>query len=223
MQIIQNELGVRSRECSLGLLIMEYVQNTDPDDRLSGIMHDLESSLREKYAQTTRSELKALHPIDIYVPYYKKFGYTYHVLPQIESVIKGKTIPDGLPLVKSMFMAELKNMLLTAGHDLDQIKAPLRLMVSTGQEGYQSLNGRNVTGISSDIMLSDQEAAISSILRGPDLRTAITEKTNRVLYTVYAPSGVEQQLIFQHLNDIESYVRFFSEKAITSLKHISSQ
>lgn len=42
---------------------------------------------------------------DAYILYYKKFGYTYHVLPQLESVIKGKTIPFGLPLVEAMFIA----------------------------------------------------------------------------------------------------------------------
>jgi DNA/RNA-binding domain of Phe-tRNA-synthetase-like protein len=217
---MQNELGDQRNNCSLGLLIMECVQNMDPDNKLTAIKRNLEASLREKYAQATRSELKATHPMDVYVSYYKRFGYTYHVLPQTESIIKGKTIPDVLPLVEAMFIAELKNMLLTAGHDFDKIKIPLRLMLSTGQESYLSLSGRDVTAVSGDFMLSDQRGVISSILRGPDLHAAITEQTNRVLYTVYAPLGVEQQLIFQHLNDIESYVRAFSERAVTSFKHV---
>ncbi len=221
MKIMQNELGDQKKNCSLGLLIMECIQNMDPDGRLTVIKHDLEVSLRDQYAQIARSELKSVYPMDIYVSYYKRFGYTYHVLPQIESVVKGKAIPDVSPLVEAMFMSELKNMLLTAGHDFDQIKAPLRLMVSTGQESYPSLSGRDVTAVSGDFMISDQEAVISSILRGPDLRTAITEQTSRVLYTVYVPSGVEHQLIFQHLNDIETYVRTFSEGATTSLKHVA--
>ncbi len=220
MEIMQNELGDQRNNCSLGLLIMECVQNIDLDNKLTAIKHNLEASLREKYAQTTRSELKSTHPMDIYVSYYKRFGYTYHVLPQIESIVKGKTIPDVSPLVEAMFIAELKNMLLTAGHDFDKIKTPLRLMLSTGQESYLSLSGRDVTAVSGDFMLSDQRGVISSILRGPDLHAAITEQTNRVLYTVYAPLGVEQQLIFQHLNDIESYVRAFSERAVTSFKHV---
>ncbi|ODA40877.1 hypothetical protein [Desulfosporosinus sp. BG] len=220
MSMIQNELGVNATDCSLGILIMEGVQNTACGNRLAAIKHDLEHSLREKYGHATRGELKALHPIDTYVLYYKKFGHTYHVLPQLESVIKGKAIQDGLPLVEAMFLAELKNMLLTAGHDFDQIKSPLRFIVSTGQESYASLNGRDVTTIDGDIMISDQLGIISSILRGPDLRTAITEQTSRVIYTVYAPSGVEEQVIYQHLNDIESYVLECSVKAVTCFKHV---
>jgi len=220
LEIMQNELGDQRNNCSLGLLIMECAQNMDPDNKLTVIKRNLEASLREKYAQATRSELKATHPMDVYVSYYKRFGYTYHVLPQTESIIKGKTIPDVLPLVEAMFIAELKNMLLTAGHDFDKIKIPLRLTLSTGQESYLSLSGRDVTAVSGDFMLSDQRGVISSILRGPDLHAAITEQTNQVLYTVYAPLGVEQHLIFQHLNDIESYVRAFSERAVTSFKHV---
>jgi len=223
MSMIQNELGVKAKDCSLGILIMEGVQNAACGDRLAAIKHELEHSLREKYGQATRSELKALYPMDTYVLYYKKFGYTYHVLPQLESVIKGKAISDGLPLVEAMFLAELKNMLLTAGHDFDQIKSPLRFTVSTGQESYASLSGRDVTTIAGDIMISDQQGIISSILRGPDLRTAITDQTSRVIYTVYAPSGVAEQVICQHLSDIEFYVRECSVKAVTCFKEVSRE
>lgn len=220
MLTVCNELGDKKNDCSLGLLIMEDVNNTGRDGLLAVKKLELEHSLREKYGQPERSELKALHPVNIYASYYKKFGYTYHVLPQLESLLKGKAIPDGLPLVKAMFMAELKNMLLTAGHDLDKIIAPVKFVVATGQESYISINGRKVTVIPGDFALSDQAAAISSILRGPDQRTAITERTRRVLYTIYAPAGIKQQLISQHLNDIESYVKTFSAEAITSYKRI---
>jgi len=53
-------------------------------------------------------------------------------------------------------------------------------------------------------MIVDQEDIISSILRGPDLRIAITAHTTRVVFTVYAPFGVEEQLVREHLRDIES-------------------
>ncbi|MPN07504.1 hypothetical protein SDC9_154774 [bioreactor metagenome] len=142
------------------------------------------------------------------------------MLPQLESVVKGKKIPEGLPLVEAMFIAELQNMLLTAGHDLDQISLPLRFSVSTGQESYLTLSGREVTAVAGDLMFSDRQSVISSILRGPDRRTAITEGTSRVLYSAYAPPGVEQELTMKHLNDMEGYVRLFSKEAVTTVKKI---
>lgn len=114
-------------------------------------------------------------------------------------------------------------MLLTAGHDLDKINVPLSLRVSTGSESFTAINGKNVTTIPEDFMIADQTAVISSILRGPDLRTAITESTRRVIYTIYAPFGVEEQLVREHLRDIETYVHLVSEKSITCLNKVFTE
>lgn len=216
MDIFENETG-DTFKCSIGILLMENVQSESPDDKLITIRQRLEDTIRLKYGQISRSELTALHPMDTYVEYYKKFGYSYHVLSQFESIIKGKSIPSGLPLVEAMFMAELKNMLLTAGHDFDKIKAPMGLSASTGIESYMTMNGKAVTTVPGDFALADQEGIISSILRGPDLRTAITKHTTCVFYTVYAPQGVEEQLVQKHLSDIEAYVHMVSEKSVTRI------
>jgi hypothetical protein len=55
------------------------------------------------------------------------------------------------------------------------------------------MGGRAVTNIPGDFLISDQEAVVSSILRGPDQRTAISDDTSRVIYTVYAPAGVKSR------------------------------
>jgi hypothetical protein len=39
-------------------------------------------------------------------------------------------------LVEAMFIAEVKNMLLTAGHDLDAVQLPITLDVSKGDGRY---------------------------------------------------------------------------------------
>ncbi len=219
MDIFMNETG-ENEKCSIGILVMENVQNESSEDELLPVRQELEGMIRSKYANVSRGELKAVHPMDAYIAYYKEYGYTYHVLPQLESVIKGKTIPGGLALVEAMFMAEIKNKLLTAGHDLDKIKAPLSLRIATGNENFTAMNGRDVTTVAGDFMIADQENVISSILRGPDLRTAITENTTRVIYMVYAPFGVEEQLVREHLNDIETFVRIVKEKSVTCLKQV---
>ena len=215
MPEILNESGDRSKDCVLGVLIVENVDNSFPD-KLKSVKLEAEKRLREKYGGLDRAGLKALHPLDTYISYYKKYGYSYHVLPQLESVIKGKTIPDVLPLVEAMFIAELDNMLLTAGHDLEKIEFPLKLSVSSGQEIFTAMSGREVTSVQGDFMISDQKSVISSILRGPDSRTAITELTSRAIYTVYAPAGVEAELVYKHLNDIGAYVKAFSKDAVIS-------
>ena len=87
----------------------------------------LESQLRERFAGQTRGDLDQLPVLQAYAAYYKRFKKTYHVQLQLESIaFKGKPIPSVAALVEAMFMAEVKNMLLTAGHDLDALQLPAR-------------------------------------------------------------------------------------------------
>jgi DNA/RNA-binding domain of Phe-tRNA-synthetase-like protein len=219
MDILVNETG-NTGKCSVGILVMENVQNLSSEDRLRVVRQDLEDTIRSKYAGATRNELKSQHPMDTYISYYKKFGYTYHVLLQLESVINGKSVPSGAPLVEAMFMAELKNMVLTAAHDLEKIDLPMSLRISTGEESFTTLSGRSVITIPDDMMIVDRKSVLSSILRGPDSRTAITAQTTSVVYTAYAPFGIEEPLVYEHMRDIESYVRMVSENAVTSWNQV---
>ena len=62
-----------------------------------------------------------------YINYYKRFKKTYHVLLQLESINKNKSIPRVDAPVQAMFMAELNSFLLTAGHDLNRIQSPIKI------------------------------------------------------------------------------------------------
>lgn len=142
----RNETG-DSDGCTIGLLIMENVENGTSNHNLNAARQALEVTIRSKYSTASKGELKALHPMDAYVAYYKRFGDSYHVLAQLESVIKGKSIPSGFSSVEAMFMAELKNMLLTAGHNFDEIRLPLSLKCATGNEAYMTMSGKTVSTI----------------------------------------------------------------------------
>ena len=216
----KNELDEKANGCRIGLLAVTNVTNPKTSEVLEKAKSLLEESAREKYAQIERQELKSIHPMSVYVSYYKKFGYTYHVLQQVESVAKGKKSMSVSGLVDSMFMAEMKNMILTAGHDLAKIRGAVSLKVATGEEAYICMNGKETKTIPGDIMITDGESVLSSILRGPDGRTSIDTGTEEVLYTVYAPAGIEEKEILSHMNDIESYVRLFSPELNVALKTV---
>ena len=219
MRIPPVEIGEGAGGMTLGVLALENAGGADSRGGLKGLVRELEAELREKYGGRTRAELKALHPMDVYVAYYKRFGYTYHVLPQLESVAAGKDIPDALPPVAAMFAAELKNMLLTAAHDLDKVVLPITLRRSTGDEIMPAMNGRDVSNLAGDFMVADREGVISAILRGCDRRTAVSDATMNILYTVYAPQGIPRELVRRHLDDIEAAVRTYAEPG-TLLKEI---
>ncbi|MCE1252211.1 MAG: hypothetical protein LWX83_01545 [Anaerolineae bacterium] len=202
----------------MGLLVLQGVVNPPRHAALEAQKAQFETAVRAQYGAYTRSMLETLPNMMPYVQYYKQFNKNYHVLFQVESVaLKGKSLPQVAALVEAMFMVELKNQLLTAGHDLDRLKQPLRLGIAAGDESYTLMNGQNQILKAGDMYVADAEAVISSIIHGPDRRTAITPDTQRVLFVVYAPPGIGAEKVQAHLEDIRDTVLMVSPQAETSL------
>jgi len=106
-----------------GVLVIRDVSNPPFSGDLARDKEALEEQLRLRFAGRARSDLEALPILQAYEAYYKRFKKTYHVQLQLESIaFKGKSIPNVAALVEAMFMAEVKNLLLTAGHDLDALR-----------------------------------------------------------------------------------------------------
>jgi DNA/RNA-binding domain of Phe-tRNA-synthetase-like protein len=192
---------------SVGILAMQKVVNPERHPLLDDKKASLEATLRTKFAAVSREELIAQDVFKAYEIYYSQFKKTYHVLLQLESIVKGKSIPQVAALVEAMFMAELENQLLTAGHDLDAIEGAVQLEVSTGEEKYLLMSGKEQVLKPNDMFIADEQAAISSIIYGPDGRTRIRQETQKVLFTVYAPPGIDPQQVRAHLEIIQGYVR----------------
>jgi DNA/RNA-binding domain of Phe-tRNA-synthetase-like protein len=205
-------------EAQVGVLVMRAVSNPAHDPALESRKAVLEERLRSQFSGQDRSTI-ASHPIlRAYGDYYRQFKKTYHVQLQLESIVmKGKSIPSVAALVEAMFMAEMKNMLLTAGHDLDWLHLPLTLDVATGSERYTLLRGEEQVLKAGDMMISDQIGVISSILYGPDQRTQIIPDTHSVIFTVYAPPGIDEQTVAQHLQGIKDNVILFAPQAQVEL------
>jgi len=122
---------------------MQGVVNPDSDAGLDACKAELESELRARFSDHDRAALKAIPVIRAYNDYYKRFGKSYHVQLQLESIAhKGKSIPRVASLVETMFMAELRNQMLTAGHDLSAVEIQVGVDVAQGDEHYTRINGR---------------------------------------------------------------------------------
>ena len=137
-----------------GILAMRNVINPSRHPELDQQKEELETDLRTLFKEP--DSLKSLGPIKAYQAYFKRFKKTYHVFQQLESVIfKGKPIPQVAALVEAMFMEELRNTLLTAGHDLDVVKTPLKLDTAKGNEKYIRMNGQEQVLKAGDMMIAD--------------------------------------------------------------------
>jgi DNA/RNA-binding domain of Phe-tRNA-synthetase-like protein len=203
---------------AVGILAMRGVSNPKRHAMLDKRKEELENQLRTHFSGVDRAALKALSIFQVYNAYYKRFKKTYHVRLQLESLLfKGKSLPRVAALVEAMFMAELKNMLLTAGHDLEVLQMPVKIDVADGSERYVRLNGQEQQLKPGDMMIADAEGILSSVIYGPDSRTRITSETRQVFFTVYVPPGIEEQAVYKHLEDIQAYVLLFAPEAEVEL------
>ena len=205
----------------VGVLAMRNVSNPPQHTALESKKTALEEELRTRYSGQDRAAI-ASHPVlQAYGEYYRRFKKTYHIQLQLESIVlKGKSIPSVAALVESMFMAEMQDMLLTAGHDLDRLSLPLTLDVGLGSEQYTLLRGEAQALKAGDMMIRDRNGIISSIIYGPDQRTQITPETQNVVFTVYAPPGIEDLTVVEHLQHIKENVMLFSPQAQVELLNV---
>ncbi len=196
---------------AVGILALRNATNPERHPALEARKADLEVRLRARYAGFDRVALKALPPIAAYTAYYKRFDKTYHLLLQLESIaLKSKPIPRVAALVEAMFMAELDDLLLTAGHDLALVEQPLRLDVATGNERFVNIAGQENVLKPGDMFIADAVGVLSSIIYGSDRRTMITPQTQQALFTTYAPASIGAQAVREHLEHILENIRLFA-------------
>lgn len=221
MFTISSALKSSYPEAHAGILVIKNVSNPAHCSALDIQKETLENQIRERFLGKDRAAIQAIPVIQAYNAYYKPFNKTYHVQLQVESIaFKGKHIPAVATLVEAMFMAEVKNMLLTAGHDLDVIQLPITMDIAKGDEHYTLLRNQEQTLKADDMYMADKAGIISSIIYGPDLRTPITENTRNVLFTIYAPPGISTDIIEQHLKDIQQNILLVTPEADTELLQI---
>ncbi len=197
----------------VGVLAMDGVTNQKSHAGLDARKRALEDDLRSRYAGMERAELRELDRMAVYSGYYKKHKKSYHILLQLESVLKGKPIPSISGLVEANFMAELKNQLLTAAHDGDALQQPITLDVSSGTEEFMQMSGNRQVLKEGDMVISDAQSVMSCIIYGPDRRTRVTPETRRAIYTTYAPAGIGESAVREHLTDIKENILLFAPDA----------
>ena len=200
----------------VGALVMTGVHNPERSTALEAHKRGLEESLRTRVGEAGPNGIGSDPKVQAYVDYYRGHGKTYHVKAQWESVaLKGKPLPSRAALVEAMFMAELANLVLTAGHDLTAVALPVRVDVTREDDSYVLMNGTEKTVGPGDMMMVDGKGIISSVLHGPDRRTRITPETRAVLFAAYAPVGVGEDAVRAHLETIRANVLIVAPEAQT--------
>lgn len=203
------------------MVLLGNVDNTRCETPLDQRKQEVEATLREKYSKFSRAELLELEVLKAYQKYYRKFNKTYHLQLQLESVIlKGKPLPNISPLVDANFAAELKTMILTAGHDADLLQNFVRIDVTQAGDEFTQMNGVLKSLKPGDMMMSDADGIVCTIIYGQDQRTPISPKTRRAFYVAYAPPGVPATAVSDQLDSIWDNVLLFAPEAEIELFQI---
>ena len=199
---------------AVGLLEISGVLNSDPASVLDPLKRATEERLRSRYAGYARKDLLELPVLAAYQRYYRQFNKTYHVQLQLESILKGKNLPDVSPLVDANFVSELDSLILTAGHDVERLLPPVTIDVSREGDSMTLMNGTAREIYAGDMVMRDAVGIACSIIYGQDNRSPITPETTPVLYVSYAPAGVPAGLVQAHLQRIAESVHSFSPGAV---------
>lgn len=195
----------------IGLLEVAGIENRGPVEALEERKRAVEAQLRARYAGFSRPAFLALPVMGAYDRYYKRFDKTYHVQLQVESIVlKGKNLPAVSPLVDANFMAEVDTLVLTAGHDVHRLQAPLVIDSSRAGDQAVQMNGAVKALPAGDMIMRDTGGIACSILYGQDNRSPISPATTAALYVAYAPAGVGAEAVGAQLQAIVDNIRIFA-------------
>jgi DNA/RNA-binding domain of Phe-tRNA-synthetase-like protein len=103
--------------------------------------------------------------------------------------------------------------LLTASHDADKLTPPVTIDASIGRETLHMMNGEWKQIKADDMLMTDAEGVVCTIIYGQDKRTAVTVDTRRVLYVTYAPVGIARAGGAAHHDTLLRNVRLFAPDA----------
>src|SRR4030095_14013380 len=160
--------------------------NHGSSSRLNERKRAIEAGLRERYQGFSRQDFLALPVMAEYERYYKRFNKTYHVQLQLKSIVrKGKPLPHVSPAVDANFMAEVETLILTAGHDGQNLAGPIVIDVSGDGDQMTQMNGASRAIRSGDMVMRDAGGISCSIIYGQDARSPISPESSHVLYVAY--------------------------------------
>ena len=79
--------------------------------------------------------------------------------------------------VDANFAAELETLILTAGHDVAQLEAPILIDVAREGDEITQMNGNRKNVPAGDMLMRDAGDVACTILRGQDNRSPISKAT----------------------------------------------
>jgi DNA/RNA-binding domain of Phe-tRNA-synthetase-like protein len=212
---VRPEVKIFYPTATFGSITINKQQNMKKHPDIEQTKRLLEKKIRETYPAPKEDPI-----VQSYSGYFDKWGKTYPIEFQINSIKKGRTFPQVSTHVDCMFMAELENRILTSGHDKDAIQGRLVYDLADEGEEYVKINGKKQVLHKNDIILKDDDGVLASVLFGPAARTSINMETVAPLYFAWCPVGIDQETVDGHLSTITKFLKIVYGEKIETTRHI---
>ena len=212
---VRPEVKIFYPTATFGSITINNQQNMKKHPDIEQAKRLIEKKIRETYPAPEEDPI-----VQSYAGYFDKWGKTYPIEFQINSIKKGKTFPQVSTHVDCMFMAELENRILTSGHERDEIQGRLVYDLADEGEEYVKLNGKKQVLQKNDVILKDEDGVLASVLFGPSARTSITMETVNPLYFAWCPVGIDQGTVDEHLSTISKFLKIVYGEKIETTRHI---
>ena len=164
-------------------------------------------TFRHRLRDYNRKAASLTHPVSCYTRYYRRYGKSYPVQLQMESVVlKARDIKAACLAVETMFLAEVRHGLLVAGHDTSTLRGDFVLDAAAGGETFTTVSGQSRTLKADDLYLADGDVILSSVLEGQAQASSLTADSTDVLYCVYGVEGVTRTDMEAFFDDLRRYI-----------------
>ena len=212
---VRPELKIFYPTAVFGGLTINDQRNMKEHPGLEHAKRLLEKDVKENYPAPRDDPV-----VQRYAEYFGRWGRTYPIEFQINSIKKGRTFPQVSTHVDCMFMAELEDRILTSGHDRDTVQGGLVYDLADEGEVYVKLNGERQVLVKNDVVLRDDEGVLASVLFGPAARTSIEGETVNPLYFAWCPVGIDRETVDLHLSSIVKYLMMVYGEDVESTRRI---
>lgn len=161
------------------------------------------AALRQRFRDYDRKAVFGENP---WSRYFKKYKKSYPIMMQLESyLLKGRPFSMGRPVNEVAFLTELETGALLGTHDVERIQGPLEVFCDTEKTPYIGLRGDQVHTYPGDISGRDGAGIILNMIAGADGRTCLRPESRHVAYMVFAPTGMEREVLEELLDRLSTY------------------
>lgn len=131
-----------------------------------------------------------------YFRYFRKYGQTYPVTKQLESLLlKGRPFPEDEFVNSIAFLSELKTHALIGTHDVDKIEGDMVFYKEDVKREFPAMVRDGAHTYPGDVTGRDDKGIIISMISGVDSRTCLNENSRNVVYLIFGTSEMTKEEI----------------------------